>query len=237
MINGTAVRLGIVAALIPLAYLGANRLQASLEPPETDMPNWTFHNMPKHLGSWRGEETTMDPKIVVLIGAKTDTIVQRIYHDDAGHVVSMHAAMFDNPAAGVIHSPMVCYAAAGWKRLSENRSSLQLPPELTNLPAKLSIPISISTWEQEKDNRKVIVIYWYQLGEHFLFGRWDLGIKTRWALAGRPKWPALIKVMMEVPVTEGDDSKSAVLGFAERVAGWMNEKERRNGKGMLGVPR
>ena len=54
----------------------------------------------------------------------------------------------------------------------------------------------------------MLVVYWYQLGEHVLFGRWDLGLKVRWALAGKPKWPALIKVMLQIPASEPEDRKS-----------------------------
>jgi hypothetical protein len=237
MINGTAVRIGIVAALILFTLWGAGRVNAILDPPGTEMPDWTFHDMPVQLGVWRGIETKMDPRTAVRTGAKLDTIIERSYHDDSTpvHVIGMHAAMFDNPAAGVIHSPLVCYAAAGWKRLSEKRGYLQLPVELTKLPDKLVIPVSISTWEDEINSKKVMVVYWYQIGEHFLFGRLDLGVKIRWALAGKPKWPALMKVMMEIPIIEGDDPQPAVLNFAQQVAGWINESSRRNGKGMLGV--
>jgi EpsI family protein len=235
MINNTAVRVGIVALLVPLTYLGANWVQASLDVRGTDMPDWTFHKMPYRLGGWQGEETKMDSKLAERTGAKLDTIIERTYRDKQGHAIRMHAAMFDNPAAGVIHSPMVCYQSQGWKKLSESRESLQLPTELTNLPDTLAIPISISTWEYEKENRKVIVVYWYQIGDHFLFGRWDLGIKIRWALAGKPKWPALFKVMLEADLIDEKDSKTAILGLSEQVAGWTNKAERRNGKGMLGL--
>jgi EpsI family protein len=236
MINGTAVRVGIVAALMPLTYLGANWMQASLKPPGTDMPGWRFQQMPKQIGVWRGEDTTMDPRVAVRTAAVLDTIIERTYRDSSGHVVAMHAAMFDNPADGVIHSPLLCYRAAGWTGLSEKRGNLQLPPELTKLSDKLTIPVSISTWENEKDGRKVMVVYWYQLGQHFLFGRWDLGLKIRWSLAGRKKWPVLIKVMMEIPITEGEDARPIILDFAERIAGWTNQDKHRNGIGMLGLP-
>jgi hypothetical protein len=236
MINGTAVRIGVVALLIPVTLLCAKWVQASLDVPGTEMPDWTFHAMPMQLGAWRGIESKMDPKIAVQTGAKLDTIIERSYHDDSTpvHVIGMHAAMFDNPAAGVIHSPLVCYNAAGWKKLSEKRGALQLPVELTKLPDKLVVPVSISTWEDEVNSKKVMVVYWYQVGEHYLFGRLDLGIKIRWALAGK-KWPALMKVMMEIPIVEGDDPQLAVLDFAQKVAGWLNQSSRRNGKGMLGV--
>ena len=91
------------------------------------MPDWTFHEMPMQLGDWRGKEAKMDPKLAVRTGAKLDTIIDRTYRDDLGHVVVMHAAMFDNPAAGVIHSPLVCYRAAGWKKLSEKRGYCNSP--------------------------------------------------------------------------------------------------------------
>ena len=181
MINGTAVRLCVVAALIPVTYWGAALVKASLQPPETEMPDWTFRDLPARIGVWRGEETTMDPLIAVATNAKLDTIVNRAYRDDSGHVISMHAAMFEDPN-GVLHSPLVCYQAAGWTRLSESRKLLHL--KLSD-KSELPLPISISRWENEKDNKKVMVVYWFQLGEHFLFGRWDLGMKIRWSLSGQ----------------------------------------------------
>ena len=98
------MRVYIVAALIPLTWWGAGWVKAALEPPEVDMPDWTFREMPRQLGNWHGEDTRMDPKIAVATGAKLDTIVDRIYRDDAGHVINMHTAMFDDPAGGVYHS-------------------------------------------------------------------------------------------------------------------------------------
>jgi hypothetical protein len=235
MINSTAVRVGIVAVLILLTSLGANWINASLKSPGTDLPDWTFHDLPKQLGGWRGEDSKMDERIAVQTGAKRDTIIERVYRDNLGHNVAMHAATFDNPAAGVIHSPLICYVSAGWKMLSKSDSYVKLPAKLTGLPDELTVPVCVSTWENEKDNKKVVVVYWYQLGKYFLFGRWDLGIKIRWALAGKPKWPALIKVMMEMPIMEGEDPNLPVIEFAEQVAVWENQSSHRCGKGMLGT--
>jgi EpsI family protein len=224
MINSTAVRVYIVAALIPLTYGGARLVRAALEPPGSVLPNWTFRELPLQIGKWRGESVKLDPQIALATGAQV--IVDRAYRDDAGHVVSVHTAMFDDPANGVIHSPLVCYLAAGWEKLGESRSKLQISDNLT-------IPVNVSKWAHEGD--KVLVVYWYQLGEHVLFGRWDLGVKVRWSLAGKPKWPALIKVMLQIPATEGEDPKSTVLSFAEEIAKWENQPKHRNDKGMLGT--
>jgi len=224
MINGTAVRVLIVAALIPITYGGACLVRTALEPPGVDMPDWTFRELPVQIGNWHGEATKLDPKIALATGATT--IVDRAYRDDSGHVISMHTAMFDNPTDGVMHTPLICYRSAGWAKLSEDRVNLQV---FDNLP----IPVSVSKWEREGE--KVLVVYWYQLGEHVLFGRWDLGAKVRWSLAGKPKWPALIKVMLQIPAIEGEDTRSSILGFAEQIAKWENQDKHRHGKGMLGT--
>jgi EpsI family protein len=224
MINGTAVRLLVVALLIPVIYGGAGLVRAALEPPGVDMPDWTFRELPVQLGAWRGEEATLDPEIAKATGATV--IVDRAYRDDLGHVVSLHTAMFDDPKGGVYHSPLNCYRSAGWTKLSETRSYLQVSDEL-------SLPVSVSNWERE--NQKVWVVYWYQLGEHVLFGRFDLGVKVRWSLAGKPKWPALIKVMLTIPAIEGEKPQSTILALAEETAKWENKSEHRNGKGMLGT--
>ena len=60
-----------------------------------------------------------------------------------------------------------------------------------------------------------------------LFGRWDLGLKVRWSLRGQPKWPALIKVMLQISAPEPEDAKTAILGFAEQVAKWENQPAHR----------
>jgi EpsI family protein len=224
MTGSTAVRVYIVAALIPLTWWGARILNASLEPPEVDMPDWSFAEMPLQLGNWQGEDAKMDPEIAAATGAQV--IVDRAYRDNAGHVINMHTAMFEDPKGGVYHSPLNCYRSQGWEKLSETRIDLQINDEL-------SLPVSLTTWEH--GGEKKVVVYWYQLGKHVLFGRWDLGIKVRWSLAGKPKWPVLIKVMMEIPMSDADDSKTTILDFAEKVAKWENQPSHRYGKGMLGV--
>jgi len=224
MTGRTSVRVYIVAALFPLTWWGAHLVNASLEAPPADMPDWSFSEMPRQLGDWQGEDSEMDPQIAMATGARV--IVDRSYRDHVGHVINMHTAMFDDPKEGVIHSPLNCYRAQGWEKRSETRSELQIDDELT-------LPVSVTLWERKGERR--MVVYWYQLGKHVLFGRWDLGIKVRWSLAGKPKWPALIKVMMEIPVPEPEEAKTAILNLAEYVAKWENQPRHRNGKGMLGV--
>jgi len=213
MIGSTAARIYIVAALIMATYGVAHLVEAALEPPEVVLPRWTFEEMPLQFGDWRGVPTTMDPEIAVATGA--DRIVNREYKDDRGHAVSMHTAMFKRPEVGVYHSPLNCYRAQGWQLMKgEVRENLPVSDGLT-------IPVSLTTWEREGE--RLMVVYWYQMGEHVLFGRWDLGWKIRWSLRGQPRWPAVIKVMLQISAPEPEDAKTAILSFAEQVAKWENQ--------------
>jgi EpsI family protein len=126
--------------------------------------------------------------------------------------------MFKSPEAGVYHSPLNCYRSQGWQLMKETRENLPISDGLI-------VPVSLTTWEREGE--RVMVVYWYQIGEHVLFGRWDLGWKVRWSLRGRPKWPALVKVMLQMSAPEVEDAKTTILGFAEQVAKWENQPERR----------
>ncbi len=214
MIGSTAVRIYIVAAVVLAVYGGSRLVKASLQPPEVVLPSWTFDQLPVQLGDWRGAKTELDPEIAVATGAELNRIVDREYRDDRGHAVSMHTAMFKDLAAGVYHAPFNCYRSKGWQKMKDTTANLVIDDGLT-------IPVSLTTWD--KDGERALVVFWYQLGEHVLFERWDLGTKVRWAMRGQPKWPALIKVMLQIQVHEQEDAKAAILGFAEQVAKWENQ--------------
>jgi len=216
MMGNTAIRLYLLSAVILTTYGVARWEQYALEPPEVQLPTWTFHELPTHLSDWRGEDTELDPEIFKRIGA--EIVVDRAYQDTLGHVVSLHTAMFKNPVEGVYHSPLNCYRANGWELREKTREELHLFDDLT-------IPISMTTWRREGE--RTLVVYWYQLGEHVLFGRLDLGLKVRLSLAGRPKWPPLVKVMLQIEATEPEEAKATLLSFAEQVARWENQPQRR----------
>jgi EpsI family protein len=213
--NSTAKRLYLVAIMVVAAYGIGRLVQAEVEPPEAVMPNWTFREMPYQIDNWHGEDTKIDPDIAVATGA--DVIVDRAYRDEQGHSVSLHTAVFKDPADGVHHAPENCYRGAGWTKESAERKEVQV------LGGE-KIPVVVTTWSKEGES--VMVLYWYQLGDHVLFDRWQLG-ELRWSLRRQTKWPALIKVMLQISANSRDDALPILLGFAELVAKWENQPKHR----------
>jgi EpsI family protein len=216
MIGSTAMRIYFVALVILATYGGARLVRAALEPPEVDLPGWTFRELPIQFGDWHGADATMDPKIAV--ATEANIIVNREYRDDHGHAVSIHTAVFKRPDKGVYHSPVNCYRAAGWQKTEDTREKLKISDGLT-------IPVSVTTWEREGE--RVVVVYWFQLGEHVLFGRWDLGLGVRWSLRGQPKWPPLIKVLLQIQAPDREDARTTILSFAEQLAKWEYQPDHR----------
>lgn len=211
--NKSAIRLYAVVAIIVATWGVSALVLRATEPPGVEMPTWTFREMPLQLGNWQGATTTLDPEIAVATGA--DIIVDRSYRNEAGRAVSIHTAMFEDPRKGFTHIPLNCYRANGWRQLTEVGEEISLSEDTT-------IAVNLSTWE--KEGEKILVLYWYQLGEHVLQSRLELGT-FRWAMGGEPKWPVLVKIMIQTQLTDEEDSKTVITAFAEQIAQWLNSPE------------
>jgi EpsI family protein len=210
--KSTAMRLFLVAVLVALITWGSSMARSGLKPPQVKLPDKDFQKLPLQLAAWQGEDLALDPKVYESVGA--DIIVNRSYHDEAGHVVKLHVAVFSDPDTGVFHSPPNCYRAHGWTPGAEEKMLLQVGDQKT-------IEGDASTWDAESAH--VALLYWYQLGDHILYDRFGLG-GVRWALRGQEVWPALIKVLLETP-TSGDpvEDKERLRDVGERIYRWIND--------------
>jgi EpsI family protein len=214
--NSFAIRLYAVAAII-VGTTGIGWLvKLETEPPPVEVPDWSLRALPIQLGEWHGKEEALDPKVFAATNA--DVVVNRKYQDGGGHEVSLHTAMFQDHNAGVYHSPLNCYRSAGWKLVSETSETVEVAEDLT-------IKVNMASWEREQD--KVLVVYWYELGGHVLYSRRDLGILRLTAMRGQPKWPVLFKMMVQGPVTDLETSKTLVLDFVSQLAKWMHQPAHR----------
>jgi EpsI family protein len=213
-VNAVAARLYLVAALVLGAY-GVDRwLTNAADPSQVEEPDWSLRDLPYRLGDWEGTDAKLDPKIAAATGAAT--IVNRTYRGPLGQTVALHSAMFLKPLDGVYHSPMNCYAAAGFRQLTETNENLKVSAEFT-------VSAKLVTWE--KGTERIVVGYWYQLGNHVLYDRLDLGARIHWQMRGRPTWPVLFKVMVQTSVTDADRANAVLRDFLEEMAKWLNQPE------------
>ncbi len=123
--------------------------------------------------------------------------------------------MFNDPRDGVYHNPPNCYVANGWKQVTDTTEKVPVADGMT-------VPVSLITWE--KGDERVVVAYWYQLGDHILYDRFDLG-NVRLKLRGQSAWPVLLKVMAQATLDNPEETQKALLAFAEEVAKWLNQPD------------
>jgi EpsI family protein len=211
--SSMAIRLYVVVALIVGAYVVSHWLQITIGPPEAEMPDWSIRDLPYQLGDWLGADAEMDPKIAVATGA--EVIVNRAYRSDSGQTVFLHAAMLKDPV-GVYHCPTNCYPSSGWHKVDDYYQNVRVSEEL-------AVAAKVTTWGKGQEYH--LVAYWYQLGNHVLYNRFDLGGKIRWEMRGQPKWPVLLKVMTWIPLTGREGERTNHFKFTEEIAKWLNQPE------------
>jgi len=210
--TNSKTRLLIAIGIAVMVYGGSYVVQAALKPPEVILPDRDFDTLPMQLGQWHGKDVELDPEVFVNTDAKK--VVQREYRDNQGHAISLFVAIYDKPDKGVYHSPMNCYRANGWQKIEDNYRDLQSEGAPT-------IPIRVTTWEQ--GGKHELVAYWYRLGEHTLFSRFDMG-GVRLKMAGKAVWPAMIKVLLQTSGAEFGSAESKLCEFAAHVHRWVEEE-------------
>jgi EpsI family protein len=218
------LRLLLVAAAIAVSWWVTVWAWASLKPPDVDMPDRDYRNLPHEIGQWRGVDKELDPKIFAAIGA--NYVVDRVYRSGR-HRISLHLAVFDNPDEGVRHSPMNCYLGQGYRNASTKRTSLELAdqPEMEML---------LTTWE--KDQKRILVGYWFKMGEYLLFDRTDMAV-VRLKLRGKQSWPALVKVLIHYDLAGSrltDEDTNRLREFAVMVEKWIGAPDDESALKLIG---
>ncbi len=210
---GIPARLAIVVGILGLVQLVNYQVGAMLQSTDVALPDWSLEELPLQFDGWKGEASELDPRLFVRIGA--DVVADRVYTNRRGHAVSAHTALFTdfNEAIGV-HLPARCYRAAGWEQRGGETHTLHVE----GLP---DVRVEISTWQRE--GRRVQVLYWYQLGEHALLGRYDLS-RAQMALAGYDTWPAMVKVMLETQGDRRQDADMHLLDVARHIRQWLYQR-------------
>jgi EpsI family protein len=214
MRGNIAVRVIVAAAIIGVAYLGLSIVAWGVQAPDVILPTWNIKDLPMQLGDWKGEDVKLDARLFQATGAAA--IVERQYKDESGMVISLHFAVFSDPAEGIWHSPMHCYESAGWENTASSKVVLSETSEADS-------NMSLCTWQKGGD--KALVGYWFQLGERRLFSRFDLGA-IRWQMRGQKTWPALFKILISTPAgLKPDEAKERMISFSGLMNEWVNQPQ------------
>jgi hypothetical protein len=210
------VRMGVVIgilAAVQMGFLYVGHLgHPTVIEPQVSLESFPLVVATPDMGTWKGQTAELDKR--TFDEAEVDVAVSRIYSKD-GQNLKFLLAEYRSPRAGLYHNPMNCYYTNGFTQIG--------PVEMRPLtaPNRPDTKISVTTWV--RNGEKVIVAYWYEVGDHTMFERHDL-LPTQWKMIGKTKWPAMFKVLLEVPAgaaAETEQSTKDLMNMANVVREWL----------------
>jgi|SRR5712692_3212780 len=109
--------------------------------------------LPRQLGDWTGQESTIPPEVLRILGP--GEFLSRIYQhlpDEAP--VGLFLAYFPSQRTGdTIHSPRNCLPGAGWTPVESGWISLKQPD---------GTAFTANRYVVAKGAERLLVVYWYQ---------------------------------------------------------------------------
>ena len=177
----------IAAIVMFVGYLGTLRVREG----------YTFEVVPLHreleslplvLDEWHGADVPMaDDGTREILNAQST--VNRVYQNRDGVAVSLNVSAWLRPetvSAAAPHIPKICYANAGWSIVEEREVLLNTSTGDIPLVALLL----------ERGDQRIVVAYWYQMGESYFTSVEDARRIHR-LFWGQPRWPATFKVLIQ----------------------------------------
>jgi hypothetical protein len=204
-----AAAIGIIAVCFGIVYL------TSIHGiPHMVLPDWHLNSMPKQLGAWTwdGKKKELDPLLFNTIGAVE--VEDREYRDPSGVTIVLHSALFDDSEKGLRHSPINCYRENGWTRISMDTVPMGSDPGSSG-------EICIILWE--KKGEQCITGHWYQVGEDQVFDRGKGFMSLRLKRFGQSDWPPMVKVLLQISVTDQEKSSANLKDFGLQMFKWLSQ--------------
>ncbi|QDV65116.1 hypothetical protein Mal65_42860 [Crateriforma conspicua] len=167
-------------------------------PPTTDLKD-----SPLTFAGWQGEDLPEDPRLREILCAKSG--IDRLYRKRDGSRVLIHGVWTDDYLK--LHFPQQCYRESGWEQVDSIDVKLN-PKDFDNFTGR------IITFAQ--GDRKIQVLYWFQLGPYTFLDRFQHRMLRRQVCWGQKEWPPLMKFMLETPYDPVRRSGESLVEFAEQ---------------------
>jgi EpsI family protein len=119
---------------------------------EKRSPRRQLSELPSRLGSWMGQDSRIEPRILKALGV--DDYLSRVYSDGQGHSLGIYVGYYASQRTGdTIHSPKNCLPGAGWEPVRSGLLTVEVPGQGR---------IVVNEYVIEKGLERQLVLYWYQ---------------------------------------------------------------------------
>ncbi|MEO1525486.1 MAG: exosortase C-terminal domain/associated protein EpsI [Planctomycetota bacterium] len=203
-----------VLVLLVIGNVAVSHIRNGYEMGRVVPPRWSLNELETTLADWRGSDLPADPRLREILQAKEG--VDRVYRSESGNEVLLHAVWTDDYLR--LHFPQQCYRESGWELTKTQDREIQCENG-TAFPCKV---LSFS-----QGDRRIQVLYWFQLGEHVFLDRVQHRLLRRKVCWGQKEWPPLMKFMLETSDKGLGRGEEALIDFASKVSAELDRTSKR----------
>jgi EpsI family protein len=160
--------------------------------------------IPVEMDGWHGEDVAIDENVTKMLNAQQ--AMNRIYRDrDGSSVVASVSAWLRPETVSEVapHVPKLCYTNSGWSIISEREVTISTPEG----------PLPFIALLCEKQGERIVVAYWYQMGQSY-FNSVSEARRIHRGLWGQRQWPATVKILLQTSAPTFDAGLPRIERFA-----------------------
>lgn len=199
-----AITVAIMAACMIFAESGFSG--------EVVTPEFEITEVPLEFNGWHGRIKEIDDEVFRVLGADEEMSAE--YEKANMPSVFVHLAVWAKSSVitkSCPHHPNSCYGGQGWKPVETKQVSIE-----TN---EGRVPVQLTLFQRGFE--AIVVAHNYRMGPH-AFTTFDEGEQVIRGLWGAPQWPAVVKFMVQIPVTNLEAAVPVVNEISPELLNWSS---------------
>lgn len=175
-------------------------------------PQFQMTEIPLEVGGWQGRVKEIEDDVFRVLGAEAEISAE--YEKTGEPSVFAHFALWSKSSIitkSCPHHPNSCYGGHGWRPVKSSRITVET--------ANGTVPLQLTLFERGFE--AIVVAHNYRMGEH-VFTTPDEGDEVIRGLWGAPQWPAVVKYMVQIPVTDLDAAAPIVKEISPTLLNWSS---------------
>jgi EpsI family protein len=175
-------------------------------------PQFEISEIPLQVGGWQGRVKEIEDDVFRVLGA--DAEISAEYEKIGEPNVFVHFALWTKSSVitkSCPHHPNSCYGGQGWRRVKSEWITIDTATE--------QVPVQLTLFERGFE--AIVVAHNYRMGQQVFttMGEGDEVIRELW---GAPEWPAVVKYMVQIPVTNLDAAAPIVEEISPALLDWSS---------------
>lgn len=175
-------------------------------------PEFHMEEIPLEVGGWHGRIEEIEDDVFRVLGAEAEISAE--YEKTGEPDLFVHFALWSKSSVitkSCPHHPNSCYGGQGWRPTESERITIDT--------AAGTVPVQLTRFQRGFE--AIVVAHNYRMGPH-AFTTLDEGDEVIRGLWGASEWPAVVKYMVQIPVTDLNAAVPIVKEISPALLDWSS---------------